>query len=413
MPLWLPWILPWIGLVLFVLLRVRLPEELPEVGPAAAPAPDGRAGADRLVSIVVPARNEAHNIRTLLDSLVRSRWSRFEIVVVDDRSTDGTGEIARSVTPGRAERLVVVRGAPLPEGWLGKPWACHQGSREAGGDLLLFTDADTIHAPDLLPRTVAALREDAADVVTVMGRQLMESFWERLVQPQIFMNMVFRYPDLSRPIPARRWRSAIANGQYLLFRREVYEAIGGHEAVYDAVVEDLRLAQILVRDGWRFRIRRAEDGLATRMYRSLRELVEGWSKNIVLGGLQTLPPALRPFTPPAMLLTGLSLWVVPPVVLGVGMLVAGAGGTVGAGVGGSAAPFLAARPSVLSWAACVVAISLGFWCAISHRFRVPWAYGLLYPVGAVVALFIVARSWLRMGRVRWKGRTYRGRLHPD
>ncbi|MGD2068878.1 MAG: glycosyltransferase family 2 protein [Gemmatimonadota bacterium] len=383
MPLWLLLTLPWIGLMLFVAFRVKLPSELPPPDEA-----DAAGSTAHLVSVVVPARNEAHNISRLLESLTRSTWPRFEVVVVDDRSTDGTADLARAAAPGNAERIEVVDGEALPEGWMGKPWACWQGAHRARGELLLFTDADTIHGPDLLSRAVAGLRRVGADAVTVVGRQLMETFWERLVQPQIFMTMALRYTDLRRPPRRSRWRSAIANGQYLLFRRETYLAIGGHEAVRDAVVEDLRLAQILVKGGWRFRAMRAEDALATRMYRSLAELVAGWSKNLVLGGVQTLHPWLRPFAPPALFLAAVLWWVVPPAAA-----VAGLAGVV-------AGPWV-------TWAGVVVAVSALFWCLVTGRMGVPWWYGVLYPLGATVSAWIVLRSWLGMRRVEWKGRTYR------
>src|SRR5204862_4476465 len=114
-------------------------------------------------------------------------------------------------------------------------WACWQGVREAQGELLLFTDADTVHGPALLGRAVAGLAQTDTDCLTVIGRQIMASFWERLVQPQVFTLLAIRYPDMGTPLPARRWRSAIANGQYMLFRRAAYDALGGHEAVrYEA-----------------------------------------------------------------------------------------------------------------------------------------------------------------------------------
>lgn len=374
--------LPWLALVLFVAIRVRLPPELPDGG-SGGPFPT--------VSVVVPARDEAHNIERVLSSLARSRYPRFEILVVDDRSEDRTAEIARSVAPGNADRLVVVEGAPLPEGWLGKPWACWQGAEAARGDLLLFTDADTEHGPELLGRAVRALVDEGADAVTVAGRQRMESFWERVVQPHIFLSMVLRYYDLADPVPRERWRSAIANGQYILFDGESYRELDGHRAVRDAVVEDLRLAQRLVREGRRLLIRRAEDDFATRMYRSLDEIVRGWSKNIVLGGLQTLPPAVRRLAPVPMVLSGMALWILPPVALVLAAVGALAGGW-------------------LVWSAPVVALSVLFWIGVSRRFGVPGAYGLLYPLGAAVGVGIFLRSWLGMRKVRWKGREYRAEL---
>jgi chlorobactene glucosyltransferase len=341
------------------------------------------------VSIIVPARDEARNIETVLTSLAATRGVAFEIVVVDDRSEDGTGDLARSVPPGRARRVVVLEGDPLADGWLGKPWACHQGAREARGQVLLFTDADTVHGPELLARALAALAEDDADAVTVVGRQLLGSFWERLVQPHVFLSMLLRYPRQARPLPPERWRDALANGQYILVRRDAYDAVGGHGAVRGEVVEDLRLAQTLVRAGRRLSMRRAEDALATRMYRSLAELVEGWTKNLLLGGRATLPPGvLRDVMPPFVILWGFVAWLLPPLTL-----IARAGGLVG--------------PEVGQWALLAGGASVGYWTVVYVRFGVPLFYGPLYPLGAAVLLWIMVRAWVRGPRVRWKGREYR------
>lgn len=376
--------LPWLALLLFVRFVARIPSELPAAAGVAVPS----------VSVIVPARNEAMNISNCLRSLARSAWPDFEIIVVDDRSSDRTAEIARSVPRGNARRIVVVDGAPLPEGWLGKPWACSQGARLATGELLLFTDADTTHGPALTSRAAAGLDEEGADLLTVTGRQLMETFWERLVQPQIFLLMLIRFPDFERIARNDRWRDAIANGQFLLFRREAYETIGGHEAVKDEVAEDLALAQHVKRAGLRLRIRSAENDLATRMYRSLPQLVEGWSKNIVMGGLQSFPPLLRPLVPPASFLGGVTLWLAAPLVLAVAVV----DGLAGAGVIPSALPV---------WAATVYAISVVLWAWFTRRMGAPAWYGVLYPLGASIGSFIFLRAWIRGRTVEWKGRTYR------
>ncbi len=376
--------LPWLLFGVAFVLLVRLPWPLP---PARGEAAED--GALPLVSVVVPARNESHNIVRVLESLTRARYPDFEILVVDDRSEDDTADLARGLPPGNARRLAVLDGRELPEGWLGKPWACHQGASEAEGDLLLFTDADTVHGPDLLTRAVAGMADDEADLLTVVGRQILGSFWERLVQPQVFVSMLLRYPDRRRPLPRERWRGAIANGQFLLFRREAYEAVGGHEAVRGAVAEDLKLAQRVVGAGMCLSLRRAEDDLGTRMYRSLGELVAGWSKNLLLGGLDTLPPGLlRAVTPVAMLFGGLAFWVAPPVLL--------AAALAGWGPAG-----------LLPWAATATGVSMAFWAGITWRFGASPLYGTLYPLGHLVLAVIVARAWMRGSRVEWKGRSYR------
>lgn len=369
--------LPWLGVLLFLVVRVRLPREVPTRPPSRTP----------FVSVVIPARNEAVNIGRVLASVVTSRYPDFEVVVVDDRSDDGTGDLARAVGQGNARRVVVVDGAELPGGWLGKPWACAQGAREARGELFLFTDADTVHAPDLLGRAVAAMEDDDADLLTLAGRQLMESFWERLVQPQIFFTMVLRFFDLERSMRKRRWRECIANGQFMLFRREAYEALGGHAAVKDEVVEDLVMAQVVVRAGRRLSVRMAETAFATRMYRSLPDLVAGWSKNIVQGGLATMPPRLRPFVAPFSALSGFVMWLLPPLALAAAL--AGAGG-----------------PGLALWSAATVAISVLHWALFTGRMGASPAYGLLYPLGAAVGMYIFLRSWARGRNVEWKGRAY-------
>jgi chlorobactene glucosyltransferase len=369
--------LPWLGVLGFLLLRVRLPRRLPSARPARAP----------LVSVVVPARNESVNIEACVGSLTASRYPTFEVMVVDDRSDDGTGDLVRAMDRGRARRLDVLAGEDLPEGWLGKPWACWQGARAARGELILFTDADTVHGPDLLSRAVAEMEEAGSDLLSVTGRQLMGSFWERLVQPQVFLTMLLRFYDVDRAIADGRWRSVIANGQFMLFRREAYEELGGHEAVREEVVEDLALAQLVVRRALSLTVRMAEPSFATRMYRSLGELVAGWSKNILLGGLQTMPPLLRPMVAPGSAAVGAGLWLAPPVALAWSLLGAGGG-------------------ALLAWSATAVALSVVLWSLVTARMGAPFWYGLLYPLGAVVGLHIFLRAWIRGRRVEWKGRAY-------
>lgn len=373
--------LPWLALLAFLVFRVRLPRELP------AATSDGRAAAVPSVSVIVPARNESVNIEACVGSLTGSDYPDFEIVVVDDRSDDDTAERARRVPLGRARRIEVVDGAELPEGWLGKPWACAQGAAAATGDVLLFTDADTIHQPALLGRAVAGLTEDGADLLTVSGRQLMETFWERVVQPQVFFTMIMRFYDVDGSLRKGKWRDAIANGQFMMFPRGSYQDLGGHEAVKDEVVEDLAMAQHVVRSGRVLAVRLAEADFATRMYRSLSDLVKGWSKNLMMGGLQTVAPPLRPFMAPASLLMGVGLWLVPPFVLALSL----------AGVLGD--PWQ-------TWSTAVVGLSLLLWVPVTARMGAPGWYGALYPLGAAVGTYIFVRSWVGGRRVEWKGRRY-------
>ncbi len=414
--------LPWLGLILFEAFVARFPSELPEVGGgdagaggrrgergtshdvarSASPDPQEDAPHDvprsvaeaPLISVVVPARNEARDIETCVRSITASAWPAFEVIVVDDRSEDATAEIARSVPSGNARRVVIVDGGDLPPGWLGKPWACHQGYAEARGELLLFTDADTTHAPDLLERAVRGRESEDADLLTVVGRQLMESFWERLVQPHVFFHMLLRFPDFERVADNDNWRDAIANGQFLLFTREAYEGIDGHRSVKDEVVEDLALAQVVKRAGLRLRIRSAEGSLATRMYRSLGEIVQGWSKNLLMGGLQSVPRWARPVLPAVSFFGGFVLWLLAPSMLAAALL-------------GGVEPALAPSRESIVWAGAVYALSVILWMRFHHRMGTSRAYAFLYPLAAAVFARIFLRSWIRGRHVEWKGRRYR------
>lgn len=317
-------------------------------------------------------------------SILASRYEPFELIVVDDRSTDDTATIVGRLAAGDP-RLRLIPGESLPEGWYGKPWACLQGYRAAAGDLLLFTDADTRHQPELLARAVGALQKEAADLVTVSPFQRCVGFWERVVMPQVWLLLGLRYHP-RRVNRARRERDVIANGQFILVRREAYEAVGTHAAVRHEVAEDLALAQAFHRSGRKLHFAFAERLMETRMYQSLPALIEGWSKNVYLGGRRSFPnePALRALVP-VMLTVALGFWLAPPL-----MLLAG-------GLDSRWAPA----------AGLATSLSAVFWALISYGMRIPPAYGLLYPLGAALTLYIVARSTWRGGRrVEWRGRRY-------
>lgn len=371
---------PWVLLPPIAMLRVLQSQSLDELSPIVPPSAP-------LVSVIVPARNEARNIDRCVRSLLATRYPAIEVIVVDDHSTDGTGALAHAAGQGDS-RLQVIQNPPLPNDWFGKQWACTTGARIARGQLLLFTDADTQHGPELLPRAVNILERDEADLVSVVGRQEMHSFWERLLQPQIFWMLLARYGGTESVSRARRAEDVIANGQYLLMRRQAYEAVGQHEAVRDLVAEDLALAQRFHRAGRRVRLLRADAQLSTHMYASLAELIAGWGKNVYAGGIHAMPGGtmgrlLFPFVLPlAPLLTLLPVLFVVPALLGM----------LGSGW--------------LLWAAVCVVTNLVFWAVIYRGFQQSPAYALLYPLGAAMLLYIILRAIGRGKQVGWKGRQY-------
>ncbi len=393
----LPWAVAWVILTRVLRERPRL-EDIP-------PLRDGP-----LVSVIIPARNESRTIATVVSSILASEYRNLEVIVVDDRSEDDTASRVErlalsaqrsasnaeppSLSPPRkrgraAESRVprLVHGSPLPTGWYGKPWACVQGYRAAQGELLLFTDADTKHEPMLLPHAVAALLAGRGDLVTVMPHQRCVTFWERTVMPQFWTLLGFRFhPEAVNR--AGRARDVIANGQFIFMKREDYEGIGTHEAVRHAVAEDLELAQVVRASGRRVWFGFALSLMETRMYHGLAHMIEGWSKNIYVGGRQSFPDEpLRRALVPFALVAALGFWLVPPLAL------------IGALAGSC--------PGWLAPALVATALSVIFWMVIAGNMRIPAWYGLLYPLGAVMALVIVLRStWRGARRIEWKGRTY-------
>src|SRR5437899_2137792 len=184
------------------------------------------------VSIVLPVRNQARTVGDCIRSLVDLEYQNKEIIVVDGGSTDGTRELIQKFD----QHITLVDEEPLPVGWVGKNWACHLGYKKSRGELLLFTDGDSVHATDSLARSVDYLQAENADLVTLAPGTILRSFWERLLQPPIFLLIMILVGG--KLVNDDDRQNAIGNGQYMLFRREAYDKIGGHYAVLDTFIED-------------------------------------------------------------------------------------------------------------------------------------------------------------------------------
>jgi chlorobactene glucosyltransferase len=372
--------LPWVLGPLVTILRARHSRSLDEE--SSEPPKDASP-----VSLIIPARNEAHNIRRCVESALASSYPRLEVIVVDDHSTDDTGAIVRELAE-RDARLRVIEPEPLPAGWFGKQWACATGAKHATGDLLGFMDADTVQSPELVTGVVNAMESRGADMLSVAGTQEMGGFWEKIVQPQIFGILLQRYGG-TESVNGSRWASQkIANGQCLWLRRTAYDELGGHAAVRDKVAEDLSLAQLYFRAGRTVALVLGLDQLSTRMYTSLRELVEGWGKNVYAGGVDAMPAGAlgRAVFPLALMTPGL-LGLVPPLVLLLGLL-----GVVG--------------HDALVWASIATGANLVWWVLVYAWLRTSLLYALLHPLGAALVLYIALGAIARGRRVRWKGREY-------
>src|SRR5579863_8812536 len=240
-------------------------------GPASKEQTNGAP----VVSVIIPARNEEACLGGCLESLVAQTGVAFEIVVVDDHSTDRTREIATSFPNVR-----VTEAGPLPGGWTGKNNAVTTGARQARGQWLLFTDADTIHLPGSLARALAEAEQNGAQMLSYSPEQIAASFWEMAVLPVVFAELARQYPPskVSDPNSAL----AAANGQYILIRRDAYYAVGGHAAVAADILEDVALARAVKASGRKIRFRYAADAVRARMYRNFAQLREGWTKNLAL-----------------------------------------------------------------------------------------------------------------------------------
>jgi len=318
------------------------------------------------VSVLVPARNEETNIEGCAQSLLAQDYPNFEVIVLDDASEDRTAEVVRALAAD--PRLRLLPGAPLPVGWLGKNWACHQLASAATGQLLLFTDADTRHQPRALADAVAALDAERVDFLSVLPEQETRTWGERLVVPLLpWSQQTFHPIALLRRM---RWPAlTTAVGQYMLFRRPAYAAVGGFERVKDSIIDDCDLVRALARAGFRWTLMDGTGRVTSRMYGSFHEATDGFSKNLFARFHYNLPVF-------AFVWAWL-LWVTwePPILLILWVAAPGAVPTAAA-----------------STAAAATGLSFLLWLISDLRFRVRLAHVAMAPLTVLVAFGVAARS---------------------
>ncbi len=386
--LWFSILVSGILLIQFILNLLLLPRLRPEAPSAATPS----------VSVLVPARNEAPRIRACLESLIAQNYPSLEIVVLDDESQDATPEIVRalgfSADPGSNRRLLT--GDPLPLGWTGKSWACHQLADGARGEYLLFTDADTVHQPETVSSAVAAAQQFRADLLTLWPYQTTVTWAEQLVIPLLFvvagsylphwlLIWAQRVPWLARVL-GRKFlgRCSTASGQFLLFRRDSYLKIGGHRAVGEHLVEDVALAREVgkrIPDGWRLISCDGTRLVSCRMYSSIGDIWGGFTKNLwpVFDGDRAgfWFAVLWQFLVCVLPFLVLPFWPRPELYLVIGVIL------------------------------CLRVFA-------SFRFNTSWISVCFHPIGYSLALLIAANSFRRAkGKgVTWKDRIYRDQALP-
>lgn len=251
------------------------------------------------ISVCIPARNEEDTIEELLASLEKQTWPNYTVHVLDDQSTDRTFQIVNLYQKKYPEKFFVHSGEDKPMEWLGKPWACYQLSKKSDGKLLLFLDADTKVEPILLEYIVYSMNHYQLDMLTVWPRQKLVTFWEQAIIPVVFYTLlslllsiyVYRSP---RWMPKKLKKKmepkfAAACGQCLAFRRDVYEKIGGHNAVKSEVLEDVELAKVIKELGYTLRMFNGIGSVSCRMYNNEKEIFEGLRKNFLLGFSNNIP----------------------------------------------------------------------------------------------------------------------------
>lgn len=326
-----------------------------------------------LVSVLVPARNEERNLKSCLDALSSQTYSRFEVLVLDDRSTDSTFGIAEHAVQSDP-RIRVLKGEEVPAGWTGKNWACVQLSRQSKGEIVLFMDADVRPGPAAVENLVAVFERFRASGVSAFPQQRFNGWAAQMIIP---LMDVFVYGMLPlRSVMSKRFVSLLAaNGQWLAFTREAYEKAGTHEAVRSEIVEDMALARLVKKQGMRFVLTSGVGAVECTMYNTWQEILGGFSKNFF---------AAFNFRP-AMFLAVLTLMFTVFVL-----------------------PFGLAAFDTSWYALAAVALNLTFRLMMSARFGHGVASALLHPLGVLGAVGIglnALRLYYIHGEVRWKDRS--------
>lgn len=332
------------------------------------------------VSVLIPARDEAHIIQQTVQNLLTQNYDNFELIVLDDNSTDGTGQILTAIDD---PRLIIIQGKALPEGWMGKSWACHQLSQSANGDVLVFTDADVQWSPDALSAVVSQMQANNADLFTVWSTQHTVTPAERLTVPLIAFAILTYLPTfMTHHSPFSIF--AAANGQCIVWKRDTYQEIGGHTAVHNNVLDDVTLARIVKKAGFNLRMADGNNLISCRMYNSWETVRDGFAKNILAGyGNSVIALSLS-------IVFHFVVFLLPVI-------------------------FFVFAPEYRLWAGIFIMQAILI-RALSARFthqRIIDAIGM--PISVILMTIIAIQSilWHFTGGPRWKGRTIRSQTPAE
>lgn len=325
------------------------------------------------VSVLIPARNEEANIGACIEGFLSQNYDNFEILVLDDQSTDRTAAIIEKFSEQYPE-VQAIRGEPLPAGWLGKNWACHQLSQYANGEILIFTDADNCPAPSAVVNTVAYMQKLELGLLSAFPEKVTVTLAEKLVVPVVDM-FVYAGLPLWLTYFSRFPSLAAASGLWIAFTRNAYQQIGGHQAVSNQIVEDVELSRLAKKNGIKILTLAGTRVVSCRMYHSFSEVWSGFSKNLFgLVRYKTIPFFILMLALFAMcVLPYITVWFAPL--------------------------------SELSIVAIVMNITVRIVLALKYRHPF-FTSAVLHPFGVLLTLLIGINSFfqVRRGHLQWKGR---------
>jgi chlorobactene glucosyltransferase len=333
------------------------------------------------LSVCIPARNEERGIKNCLESLLNQDYPAFEVIVVDDNSSDTTASIISSMK-SQYSNLVLISGKSLAPGWLGKPYALYQAFQVSRGDYLLFTDADLVYQRYALKTAMNKVIDEKLDLLTLMPASIFGSFWERAIQPVIFgfIAALTNFRKVNSPAS----QSAMGFGAFLLFKKEAYLKIGGHISVQNEILEDVMIAKISKRNGLNMLVADGKLLFSIRMYHSIKEIWVGWRKNIFLAMKGSI---IRTIFYVVMILCFV---VTPYIIVIVNFLVGGVAWIC------------------ISLIGLILCLITG--CGLCHELGLKKHNVFLFPLGAIAMVVIMFNSMVQVvffGRAEWRGRIYK------
>lgn len=342
---------------------------------------------EELVSILIPARNEEKNIDACLQSLFIQSYPNIEIILLDDNSTDDTYCVSKKYLSNM--NFLLIKGKPLPEGWLGKNYACHQLQEAAKGEFLLFTDADTVFEPDAVSKAITFLKNKNSDLLSLMPHEITKTFWEKVIIPMIHF-VVYTLLPLKLVEKSKDQRFVMANGQFMLFRREMYDIIGCHRKLKNKIVEDVSFGKEVKMNKGKLIFANGSGIVKCRMYDSLDEIIKGFTKNL-FPGLSFSSAGLF-----LVLFTFAFAYLFPFPLFFFGII--------------------SNDSLIIQLTSLSILLPIVSRISQSIQFRLPLAYSFIHFLSVIMFIFIGLNSFKKIRKgigAEWKGRFYKEALMRD